>query len=84
MKKSDLKKDLEAKKPIFGLNVCTKKIKIGEIKKVYISSNCLKRDEIKKYCKLFDVELVEMKENNYELGVLCKKPFSIGVLCFEK
>ena len=55
---------------------------VDKLKKVFVSSNC--KGEVKKrikhYCEVGNVELVEMKEANDEIGVICKKPFPISVV----
>tara|TARA_Y100000310_G_scaffold296626_1_gene329023 strand:+ start:16895 stop:17176 length:282 start_codon:yes stop_codon:yes gene_type:complete len=80
--KADLAKELKSKKIIIGADRVIKNLKQGRISKVYISSNC--KDSIKSdiscYSKLGDVEVVKMNLSNEELGILCKKPFSISVL----
>lgn len=78
-----IKEDLKNKKPTIGNDLTIKKLKKSEIKKVYIASNYPEKDKIKRDCKTFSVELVELKENNKELGGLCKKPFSISIISFE-
>ncbi len=80
----DLRDALKEKKVIIGTERTMKALKRGDAKNVYISSNCpeeVKKD-IKHYCKVFDAKLNEIKETNEELGVICKKPFSISVLSF--
>ena len=81
---SDLVKELKTKKPVYGLGQTLKKIKSGKAASVYLSSNCKSKNDILKYAKLFNVKLEELKENNMELGVICKRTHSISALCFEK
>jgi len=81
---SDLQKDLKTKKPIYGLSNTLKKIKTGKAAIVYMSSSCPDKKDILKYSKLFNINVVELKENNIELGILCKRPHSVSILCFEK
>ncbi len=78
-----LKQDLKSKKLVLGSGVVVKKIQSGKIKKVYVSSNFPKKDELKKMCGLFKVECIDIEEDNVSLGVLCKKPFAISVLGVE-
>ncbi len=70
---------------VIGTQRTLKKLKMKEVKKVYVSSNCPKEtlEDIKHYTKLNDVPLVELKEDNEELGVICKKPFFVSVLSLE-
>ncbi len=84
MKVDDLKKDLENKKMIFGANITLKKLRAGKLKKIYMANNCRKdiAEDIVKYAKINKIEIVKLKKTNEELGVLCKKPFSISVLSY--
>ena len=36
--------------------------------------------DIKKLAKISETEVIELKDNNAELGIICKKPFKIGIL----
>ena len=79
---NDIKKALDAKKVVVGTSVTIKNIKLGNVSKVYISHNCKSdvKDDILKYSKVSKVEVINLKQSNEELGVVCKKPFSISVL----
>jgi large subunit ribosomal protein L30e len=81
---NDLRKDLKEKKIIFGANTTLKKLRAGKLKRIYLASNCRKdiAEDIVKYGKINDVEVVKLKKTNEELGTLCKKPFSISVLSY--
>lgn len=78
----DLKKEIEGKTYITGSKSTLKNLKIGKIKKVYIAKNCPEdiSGDIKHYSKLNKCEVVELDENNEEIGILCKKPFPISIL----
>jgi len=78
----EIKKGLKDKKAVIGTARSLKALKLGKVKKVFITSNCpasVKKD-IKYYAKLSNVEVVQLKQPNDELGALCKKPFSISVI----
>ena len=49
---------------------------------VYLASNCpqVVKEDVKHYANLYNIKVIEAKENNEELGVICKKHFSISVL----
>ncbi|HLD10530.1 MAG TPA: ribosomal L7Ae/L30e/S12e/Gadd45 family protein [Candidatus Nanoarchaeia archaeon] len=79
----NLKKDLKEKKVYYGFNSCINFIKQNKCSVVYLASNCPKKDYILKNCKIFGINSFELDETNKEIGVLCKKRFSISVLCFE-
>jgi len=78
----ELKKFLKENKVIIGTNQVMKNLKLGKLKQVYLASNCPgnTKEDIKHYAKLNNVKVNELKENNEQLGVVCRKPFSISVL----
>ena len=84
MSLADLKKAVKEEKLVFGTDRTLKMIREGKAKKVFISSNCPKqvREDIKHYATIAGMEVNELKEPNEELGIICKKPFSISVLCY--
>jgi|TARA_B100002003_G_C14071923_1_gene515722 large subunit ribosomal protein L30e len=78
----DIKKALDAKKVVIGAEETLKKIKLSKLSKVYISSNCPegKKDDLERASKVAKIDFVVLGKTNEELGVVCKKPFSISVL----
>ena len=86
MKIDDIKKALEANKIVIGAEETLKKIKLGRLSKVFVSSNCpgnIKGD-LERASKVAKLDFVILDKNNEELGVVCKKPFSISVLSILK
>ncbi|TKJ16956.1 50S ribosomal protein L30 [Candidatus Woesearchaeota archaeon B3_Woes] len=83
---TDIKKNLAAKKLIKGAKENIKNIKLGKISKVYISQNCPEniQNDIIKYTKIAKIDSIILNESSEELGVICKKPFSISILSFIK
>jgi len=79
---AELKKVLESKKAVIGTEETIKLIRQGKIMKVFLSSNCAPqaKDDIERLCKINNVEIVELAQNNDEIGVLCRKPFAISVV----
>lgn len=81
-----LKKDLldNSEKLIFGAERSLKLLKNDRLKAIYVASNCMDavRDGIKHYEK--EVEIVELDATNNEIGVVCKKPFSVSVIGLTK
>lgn len=79
---SKLTDALKSEKIIFGEERILKLLKTGKIKTVFVSSNVKKdvEDEIDNLAKLSKVEIVKLTIPNNEVGVICKKPFSISVL----
>ncbi len=79
---AEVKKLLEAKKLVLGTDETLKLLRQGKIKRVFLASNCKQQDksDIEQYCKLGNVEIVELAQSNDEIGVLCRKPFAISVV----
>lgn len=78
----EIRKLLAQKKIIIGAERTIKELKRGGIAKVYASQNCAPaaKADLAHYCKIAGIELVELPATSAELGILCKKPFSISVL----
>lgn len=82
----EIKKIAKSKKLVVGGKRAIKLLKNGEIEKVFIAANCradIKKD-LKKYCGISNAKCIELKQNNDELGVLCKKSFSVAVASIVK
>jgi ribosomal protein L30E len=78
---ADIKKHLGDKRLVLGTKLTTKNLKLGKLEKVFVTSNC--PESVKK-----DVEFYSASGNckaemldipNDELGVICKKQFSVSV-----
>ncbi len=80
---NDLREEIKKAKPIYGLDGTLKKLKHGKLKSIYIASNCHEKAKLLTYAKQFGIETFELKENNLQLGIICKKPYAISVLSFE-
>mgnify|MGYP001568096991 CR=1 FL=1 len=85
MSLADLKKGLKEDKLIIGTERTLKLLRTGKINEIFISSNCKQevKEDIKHYAKLANVKVTDLKETNEELGLLCKKPFSISVCSLQ-
>ena len=83
---TEIKKGLEDEKILVGTDECLKSLKLGKLQKVFLSSNTKEesKEEIEKLAAISDVEIVELKYPNDELGTMCKKPFPISVLALVK
>ncbi|MFC1648545.1 ribosomal L7Ae/L30e/S12e/Gadd45 family protein [Nanoarchaeota archaeon] len=82
MSTAEIKKILGTDKIIIGTDRALKCMKRGEAEKVFIASNCpdkIKR-ELEHYAGISEVELEFLEIPNEELGVLCKKPFSVSLI----
>jgi len=82
----DLKEAIkENKKVVLGTERTLKRLKMKSLKKVYVSSNIPEEvlGDLEHYAKLYKIPIVKLKESNEELGVICRKPFSVSVLGLE-
>ena len=79
---SDLKKRLKKDKPVMGVNSVLRGLRSGKVKEVFIAKNCASKKEVVQLCSVLKVKCKVLEVNNVELGVLCKKPHSVSVLCF--
>ena len=78
----EIKDALTKKKIVIGTSLTVKKMKTGKVGKVFVSNNCPKNVlvDIERYSKAGSIDVEVLEKSNEELGVLCKKPFSISVL----
>jgi len=79
---TELKEVLENKKAIIGTELTLKRIKQDKVSKVFLSSNCPEDvlDDINHYAKLSKFTVVRLSQPNTELGIVCKKPFSVCIV----
>ncbi|MBU1204508.1 MAG: ribosomal L7Ae/L30e/S12e/Gadd45 family protein [Nanoarchaeota archaeon] len=79
---TDIKKDLKTRKIIIGTRVVMKNLKLNMLEKIYIASNCSEssKKELEYYSKLLKIPVIKLKQPNDELGVICKKQYSISML----
>jgi len=71
---------------VIGTNETVKRLKLGKVTKVFLSSNTPKAvvADIEYYSGLGKVEVVKLEQPNAELGTICRKPFPISVLSVSK
>ncbi|MCG2867851.1 MAG: ribosomal L7Ae/L30e/S12e/Gadd45 family protein [Candidatus Nanopusillus acidilobi] len=80
------KKIVDEKRIVIGYNRTLKKIKRGEVEKVFLAKNVpenIKKD-IEYYQKLGNFEVEVLNYSNEEVGLLLKKPFKISVISILK
>ena len=79
-----LQKAVKEQKLIIGTKESMKAIKNGKAKEVFLSKNVPDdvREEVKKYAEIEGIKVNELDKDIVELGSICKKPFSIVVLCY--
>lgn len=78
----EIRKYIESEKVIIGTEVTLKKLKSNDLNKVFLSSNIPEdiKEDIMHYSSLQDIEIINLDILNDELGVICKKPFSVSLL----
>jgi len=77
-----LKKKIQDGKVLIGSNAVLKTLKAGTSKKVFIASNCPQdvKQSIQHYAQLTGIPLIELEQNNEELGIFCKKNYFVSVV----
>ena len=83
---TEIKKLIKAKNLVIGTQKTVKSLKLGKVDKVILSSNCAERtvNDINYYASLGNAETIRVRYPNDELGVICKKPFSVSVFSILK
>ena len=79
---TEIRKLLKSKSLIIGTKETLKALKLGKLKKVFLSANPSEStvESINRYARSSNIEVIKLRYPNDELGILCKKPFSISVL----
>ncbi len=77
----DLKKNLKTKRLVFGTRETLKNLKLGKLEKVFVTTNCPEsiRQDVSYYSSHTGTAVENLGIPNQELGILCKKQFSISV-----
>ncbi len=79
---TDLKKNLKTKRLVFGTKETIKNLKLGKLEKVFVTSNCpngIKQD-VTYYSAHCGAIVEQLSIPNEELGIICKKQFSISLV----
>jgi len=78
----ELKDSLGDSNLTIGAESTLKKLRKGSLKTIFLAKNCPReiKSEIKHCAKIGKVNVFDLDINNEDLGVICKKPFSISVL----
>ena len=78
----EIKKNLKTDKLVIGTDKTVKLLKLGKLAKVFVAENTaeLVENDLNYYSKINNIEVSKLDIDNEELGVLCKKPFSISVM----
>ncbi len=77
---TELRKHVSGSKLVLGTAEVLKLLKQGKLAKVFVASNALPAVNDSLDSLKADCEVVRLEIPNDELGVLCKKPFSIAVV----
>ena len=82
----EIKKLLGTSSLVFGAKETMKALRSSSVQKVYLATNVQEdlRSDIEHAALVDGVEIVKLDIANDELGVACKKPFSIGVIGLKK
>jgi len=80
-----IKKAIEDGKLIIGFKETMQALRQKEVAKVITARNVEegRMADLKDLAAVSEVELVTLTQANDELGVICKKPFSISVLAIK-
>lgn len=80
----ELKKALKEKELVFGTKATLRSLRQGKAKHVLVAANCPKetKEEIKHNAKLTKAEVTELGLPDSEIGMICKKRFSVSVLSY--
>lgn len=80
-----IRKAVESGKAIIGTKKSLEAIKAGKVATVYVTTNCPEDvlADVDYYGKLSSFKVIKLVQDNVELGVICKKPFSISVLAVQ-
>ena len=83
---AEIKKMMKTGNLILGTERAMKNLRLGKIEKVMVSLNCPAKVEkdICHYAGLAGAEVQKLDYQNDELGIICKKPYSVSVLAVVK
>lgn len=78
----EIKVNLQEGKVVVGKDLVLKNLRAKKMSKVFLASNCPQdlKDDVKRFSELANISLVELEQDNEELGIICKKNFFISVL----
>ena len=81
----EIKKALEGNKVVIGTAAVMKGLQENILSKIFLSVNTPEKvqKEIASIAEIGSIPMESVEETNVELGVICKKPFSISVLAIK-
>jgi ribosomal protein L30E len=74
----------DTKKMVFGKAQVMKLLQEGKLTEVFLAENSIEKQSIGNIAKLSETKVNILKQNNDELGALCKKPFAIAIIGLKK
>ena len=77
-----LKEALKSEKVTIGSKEVLRKLRLGEIEKVFLSNTCPQavKDTIKRYATQKKIEIIELTVPSSEVALMCKKNYPVSVL----
>lgn len=77
-----IKNSIRDGKVIIGFNRISKLLKTGKLNKIIYANNFPKDkvESVEHNAKLSGIEVVEFSKDGVELGLICGKPFSVGII----
>jgi large subunit ribosomal protein L30e len=78
----EIKDSIDDKKIVLGTTAAIKALKNNLLRKVFLSTTCKEtaKKDIEYYASFHNIPIVQLNYPSDEVGVICKKPFSIAVL----
>ena len=80
-----IKTSIKEDKVLIGFNVVLKTLKTGKVKQIIYANN-FPQDKvklIKHNADLSGVEVTEFPKDGVELGLICGKPFPVGIIAIK-
>lgn len=79
---AEIRSNLKGNHILIGTNLTLKNLKLGTVSKVFLSANCPNsvKQDVDNYCRISNCSSELLDIPNEELGVVCKKPFSVSVV----
>lgn len=82
----EIKKLLKTENLVIGTDRTLKALRNNELVKVFLASNTPEElvKDVEYYTSITKIDVEKLKIPNDELGVICKKPFSIACIGMKK
>ena len=78
----ELRAKLQENQAVIGTERVLKQLQTGKLNKILLASNCPleTKENITRQAKLIGIDVVELSQDNEELGIFCKKSFFVAVV----